>query len=289
MDDRRPDAPYFSCPSAASDSVAFFPGRHDALPAVDERLATPNTRTEIIDGDKIHAQPSDEPHGSRHGDVASLFKAHTAPQFLVAVDMLTRTSKTSDFAPDVSVYPAARDPNTGGRMLEELAFEIASKQSIGIPTRKAQMLVARGVRRVFCVLVEQGRVLEWSQATNGWSPLPPASVIEDRCLVRPLPVSALLDAARVDDEMARALLVKRPPAIVEALTQEREEGRKEGHKEGAQQNAREAILRVLARRRIEVPDEVRKVIVAEKQITRLHAWLERAVVVATAHEVIASD
>jgi len=299
MDDRRSDPHYLSCPAAASDSVAFFPGKNTlpAPPPVDERLARPNTRTEILDGEKLYAQPADEPHGSRHGDVASLFKAHTAPQFVVAVDMLTRTSTSSDFAPDVSVYPAARDPDTGGRMLEELAFEITSKQSIGVPTRKAQKLVERGVRRVFCVLVEQGRVLEWSRETDGWSPLPATGVIEDHCLVRPLPVAALLDQARVLDEMARALLVQRPPSLEEALTRKEEEGRKkgrkkwrkEGRKEGERSKARELIVLALEERGIAIDDEVRAAIAAEHSRKRLDRWMRRAMRATTAREVIAEE
>ena len=35
-----------------------------------------------------------------------------------------------DIAPDVSVYPAGPDPTTGGRQLEQLAFEIVSTQSL---------------------------------------------------------------------------------------------------------------------------------------------------------------
>ena len=78
-----------------------------------------------------------------------------------AIDMLTRTSTDDDFAPDGSVFPTERDPVTGGRKLEEIAFEIASKQSLTVPTRKARKLVKRGVRRVFCIARDNRRGLEW--------------------------------------------------------------------------------------------------------------------------------
>ncbi len=54
-----------------------------------------------------------------HSALDALVRAHRAEGYAVAVDMLTRTSRTDDIAPDVSVYPAARDPRTGGRQLEE--------------------------------------------------------------------------------------------------------------------------------------------------------------------------
>src|SRR6185436_18018507 len=87
------------------------------VPPVDERLVAPDTPYEIIDGELIYVPPADPPHGMRHAKLAALVEAHAADDFIVAVDMLTRTSKTSDFAPDVSVFPAARDPETGGRQL----------------------------------------------------------------------------------------------------------------------------------------------------------------------------
>lgn len=61
----------------------------------------------------------------------TVLKAHAAPEFLVAVDMLTRTSRIDDIAPDASVYPAARNPTTGGRQLEHVAFEISSTEGLG--------------------------------------------------------------------------------------------------------------------------------------------------------------
>jgi len=123
------------------------------LPDVDDRLAPPETRVEYLDGKKIITMPAHRPHATKHSQIAVVASAHVAEGYEVAVDMLTRTSKTSDFAPDVSVFPSAPDPKTKGRQLEELAFEVASKQALSVPTIKARKLVARGVRRVFCVLL----------------------------------------------------------------------------------------------------------------------------------------
>src|SRR4051812_40837375 len=121
------------------------------LPEVDQRLVEPETRFEIIDGRRVYVAPADEPHGERHSGVDRLLGAHRAAGYSVAVDMLTRTSRIDDIAPDVSVYPTARDPRTGGRQLEELAFEVASTESLGHAGTKARKLVARGVRRVFAI------------------------------------------------------------------------------------------------------------------------------------------
>jgi hypothetical protein len=84
--------------------------------------------------------------------------------FEVAADLLTRTSRVDDIAPDVSVYPDAPDPRTGGRQLEQLAFEIVSTQSLGDAAGKARKLATRGVRRVFAIDVARSRALEWSRS-----------------------------------------------------------------------------------------------------------------------------
>src|SRR5215217_1403655 len=91
----------------------------------------------------------DEPHGRCQVKIGVLMEAHVVPEFTVAGDMLTRTSKIDDFAPDVSVYPQARDPRTGGRQLEHLAFEVVSTKGLALAGRKARKLIGRGVRRVF--------------------------------------------------------------------------------------------------------------------------------------------
>jgi len=96
--------------------------------------------------------------------------------------MLTRTSETTDLAPDVSVFPRARDPVTGGRQIEQLAFEVVSTESLGHAGRKAAKLLARGVRRVFAIDVERTRALEWSASLGTWSMLDPSGV---RCSPEP--------------------------------------------------------------------------------------------------------
>jgi hypothetical protein len=234
--------------------------------------------------------PADRQHGTKQSQTDRVVGAHVAEGYEVAVDMLTRTSKTSDFAPDVSVFPSAPDPRTKGRQLEELAFEVASKQALKVPTDKARKLVARGVRRVFCVLLKKGRVLEWSRAVDGWATMPEASSIQDPCLVRPLPVAALLDAARADDEMGEALLVKRPPSIRRALSESEgkgvKKGRLEGEKKGRVVEARNAVRRVLARRGLPVDAQDAARIDTCTDLATLERWLDQAVAAASTAEAL---
>src|ERR1044071_1302212 len=99
----------------------------EELPDVDERLGAPGARHEILEGVLVHVPPADPPHAMRHSKVSALIEAHASSEFQVASDMLTRTSKTSDIAPDVSVYPRAAHPHTGGRQLEHLALAVVSR------------------------------------------------------------------------------------------------------------------------------------------------------------------
>jgi hypothetical protein len=161
-----------------------------------------------------------------------MLEAHAASGYLVAVDMLTRTGEASDFAPDASVFAAHADPKTGGRRLEELAFEVADRQALAVPTSKARELVRRGVRRVFCLLVGKGRLLEWSRETAGWQPVGPSAALADRCFAQPLPVRALLEAAASDEAVVAALRARRVPALEALLAEGEAKGRAEGEAKG---------------------------------------------------------
>jgi Putative restriction endonuclease len=258
--------------SSAARAASHPARREPPLPDVDDHIAPPETRIEYLDGKKIITMPALPPHATKHSQVAVVASAHVAEGYEVAVDMLTRTSKTSDFAPDVSIFPSAPDPKTKGRQLEELAFEVASKQALKVPTDKARKLVARGVRRVFCVLLKKGRLLEWSRPIDGWATVPETSSIHDRCLVRPLPVAALLDAARADYAVVEALLVKRPPAMRRALSESKAEGKAE------------AVLAVLLARGIKVTSAVRRRILAATDAAEVDQWLQRVATVQTAKE-----
>ena len=230
-------------------------------PEIDERLVAPETRYEIEDGRVVYVAPADEPHATSHLKLGALVDAHRAAGYAVAVDMLTRTSRLDDIAPDVSLYPAARDPRTGGRRLEELAFEIASTESLAHAGGGAAKLVARGVRRVFAVDVERSRALEWSKKLGQWSILDRRGQIEDPALAVPIPIEAMLEAARADDAVVRAWRAKRHPEFLA----ERAEGQAEGRAE--------ALLIVLAARGLAPTEEERRRILGERELGRLERWI----------------
>jgi Uma2 family endonuclease len=246
------------------------------LPPVDARLVAPETRYELHDGVLVHVPPADEPHGTLHSKISALVEAHAAADFDVASDMLTRTSKTSDVAPDVSVFPRARDPRTGGRQLEQLAFEVVSTQSLSDAGGKAAKLAGRGVRRVFALDLERARALEWSQALGTWTVLDTSSQIEDPALAAPLPVHALVRAAKADDAIARALIVKRNPVIEASNREASERGFARGRAAGTQQALVEALLAVLAARQLAPSGAERDRIVGEADRDRLLRWVARA-------------
>ena len=230
-----------------SGAPRLLPSRPSAgLPAVDERRVVPETRWEMIEGKMYYCSPSSEPHGSQTLDLGGILRYSVTTAYRVAVDMLTRTGHDSDFAPDVSVFPAAPDPVTGGRQLEELAFEVVDRQAMTIPSRKAHLLCERGVRRVFCVKIRKlGRqLLEWDVAAGDWRPLPEDGMLEDRCLALPVRVRALISAAEGDDAVAQALLSRDNPVIQAALASRQEQGLEQG----ALQGQRDVLLRQLVRR-----------------------------------------
>jgi Uma2 family endonuclease len=245
------------------------------LPAVDEHLAVPECGYEIDDGKLVRVSPALEPHADRHSKLAALLEAHAAGEFNVAIDMLTRTSLTSDFAPDASVYPRERDPKTGGRQLEHLAFEVVSTESLGHAGDKARSLAARGVRRVFAIDVERARAFEWSGELGTWSILDGGGAITDPVLAVPLPVRALLQAAKADDAVAAALLAKRNPVLTAALDDAEARG------------MARAILAVLASRGLAVSPHEQEQLLGERDPARLTRWLTRAASCASAAELLA--
>jgi hypothetical protein len=193
-----------------------------------------------------------------------------APGFTAATDLLTRHDEESDFATDTCVYKEGVDPATGGRYLEEIAFEVVSEQNEGYVREKALRMHRRGVRRIFAVWVKgPRRVCEWSPESQSWRPLDAGSRIADPCLVAPLSVAALLDAAAADNAVVEALVAKGNPAILR-----REAAAVAG-----------AILEVLAARGIVVSAAQRQEILRCHDRDRLARWLRRAAVAASAGEI----
>ncbi|MFT3776385.1 MAG: Uma2 family endonuclease [Minicystis sp.] len=264
--------------SSASSSHRRPAGPRRPLPPVDERLVAPETRYEIIDGKVEYVAPADEPHGTRHSKISALLEAYAADGFDVASDMLTRTSEGGDMAPDASVFPAARDPETGGRQIEQLAFEVVSTERLSHAAKKARNLVARGVRRVFAVDVERRRALAWSTETNSWEILPSDGAITDPALALPLPIRPLVEAARADDAIAAALIAKKNPVITAAI----EEGKVRGRLQGKVA----ALLAILSVRKIEVRKKARKQIETCDDESEIDRWLARAVTASTLDDVL---
>jgi Uma2 family endonuclease len=253
----------------------------EELPAIDERLALPGAGYEILDGVVTFVAPADPPHGEQHQTVAVLVGAHARHEYKVALDLLTRTSKIDDIAPDVSVYLRAPHPVTGGRQLEELAFEIVSTESMSHATTKAAKLAGRGVRRVFAIDVVRRRVLEWSPALESWSVLDLGARIADPALAVELPVGALLSAANPDDDVARALLAKHNPVIEATIETTIEQTLVRGHAE--------AVIAVLVARGVALSGEHRARILAERAPARLAAWLARVATCVSVAELLGED
>lgn len=278
--------------SEVCSSMSSFQDCCADLPDIDERLVAPETPYEIVDGVVVQVSPCDPPHGIRHAQILLLIGAHVGLEFQVACDMLTRTSKLDDFAPDVSVFPVAPHPQTGGRQLEHLAFEVVNTGSIGYMGRKAAKLVARGVRRVFAIDVEHSRLLEWSRSLADWSEVESAC-IEDPVFDVALPVDTLVRTVKGDDAVARALLAKRNPVLEADRMRERAEGhaegRAEGHTDGRIAGKREALIVLLGARGIPLDAAARERIFGEQDPERLDGWIARAMIVRTIAELFAES
>jgi hypothetical protein len=253
-------------------------------PRVDDHFVREDERVQVVKGKRHMSPPAEEPHATAHFSLAYVLAAHVTAGFVGAVDMLTRTSVDSNFAPDASVFPAERDPVTGGRKLEELAFEVASTQPLDDAGDKARELVRRGVRRVFCIVVRHRRVVEWSAETDSWSPLPDSASIDDPCFVRPLPVRALLDAAAADNAVVAALVARGSPAIRAVEARAQAEGRAEGRTEGRVI----ALLAVLGARGL-VPSDAQVARIRTAPAEALDRWLLQAAVARSLAELLELD
>jgi len=256
------------------------------LPDLDDRLVFPETRYEMLDGELVYVSPADPPHAELHVQLCALLEAHTGPAFEVACDLLTRTSKVDDLAPDASVYPAARDAVTRRRQLEQLAFEVVNAQSIRVASKKAGKLAARGVRRIFAIDVDKSRALEWSVAEGQWTVLDAEGHITDPALEVPLPIAALIHTVKVDDEIARALVAKRNPVIEAIRAEGRQEAEARGMAEGLCRGKAEPLIAMLAARGALVEAQ-RGRILAERDVSRLERWIDRAIAGASAAELLA--
>ena len=149
----------------------------------------------MVRGERIFAQPALEPHADQHFRLDFVLGGHVSAGYVGSTDLLTHVLHGSDFASDTCIRRGGKDPATGGRFLEEVAFEVVHEQPLKKVTERAEDWSRRGVRRVFGIFVKKGTVEEFLPSTKKWRALDLGGVISDPCLVRPLSVRALLDAA----------------------------------------------------------------------------------------------
>ena len=269
---RSRSSPTLLAPGAAQSShSARAPGRNESLPAVDDRLVAPEAHAEIVDGIVYRTMGANPPHAIEHLHIARVFGDCLAKGYEGAVDMLTRSDEDTDAAPDVSVFPTGPDPVTGGRKLEEIAFEVLDAERLSHTTTKAEKLARRGVRRLFCIRVADRRVLEWSHEHNDWQALEATAEIQDRCFRIPIPVAALVDRVLADDTVARALLAGKNRVLEEALAQ----SQGKGHKEGTLQSHRKLVLAALAARGPLTASQ-RELVTRCDDVSILEGWFGRA-------------
>ncbi len=242
MDPKRGDGRMFLAPGAAASTSNFsFPGTvpnverrptQQAHPRVDDHLVPPEvSREEIVRGRKIVTMGANPEHADVHSRVDFVIAPHVVDDCATGSDLLTRVNQGSNFATDVSVRKKGIDPQTGARYLEELSFEVVNEQSMRSVIEKAEDLTRRGVRRVFAIFVKDGYVGEWSPAKSEFIRLQ-SGMLEDRLLIRPIAVQALLDAAIAECEVALALWKKGNPEIKRMVDEGHKKGLDEGHKEG---------------------------------------------------------
>ncbi len=301
MSERHSNEPMMLAPGASRNSGSMrLPGAEDK-PSIEDHLVQPETsRNEMVRGKLLEALPARTPHGDMHVRLIHVVEALVAPGYVASADLLTRFGPQSDFATDVCVRRDGIDPATDSRFLEEVCFEIVYTQRMSDMTRRAQDVIQCGVRRMFAICVKgigtgeatlldaaATRVLEWSQARDGWIALGRHDVIEDACFVRPLAVHALLDAAAVADEVVRALHAKGNRAIQdiheqsfrdgrnEGLRDGRNEGLRDGRAEGAQLQLQRLIAQRIERLGLALSDAQRARLAACTDLATLESWLDR--------------
>jgi hypothetical protein len=251
-------------PGASSSTPLRFPGSAGRLPRLDDSLLPEDAGFEILDGQRIQCM-GDPEHARPHAQLASVLWHYAGPGYGALVELTTRADTVApppdldknaerlpatvqDLRPDASILRDGKDPATGDRYIEDLSFEVVNKQPMADLRLKAKRLRARGVRRVFAILVNKGQVVEWSAATGEFVPV--VGEIRDPSLQMPLSVLALLQASEADDAVVRALVAKGNPALLRLRAEEhrqgqlegRREGQVEGHREGEEAGLRQAVF-----------------------------------------------
>ena len=233
----------YLAPGASRPDRFELPGA--GAPPPDEHVVEPETYREMVDGQVIEVAPAEPPHADCQFDMAYVLRAHVADGYVGSTELLTRVSEHNDFATDACIRKRGTDTD-GHRYLEELSFEIKHKQSEASLRKRARYLIERGVRRVFAIYakasdseassrhrdagghVTAGPVKEWSAGDEDWIDLARDSYITDRCLRSPVKVRALIEAVEADNAVARALIDRDNPVIVELKANSYSEGKSDG-------------------------------------------------------------
>lgn len=271
--------------SSAAFAPSHTPTESTKLPDLDDRLATPGAWEEVRDGVVFKLAPADYPHAKAHSRVAAVVDAVVGKEYETAIDLLTRTSLVSDFAPDVSIFPRARDAQQG-RQMTEVAIEIADSQTRTDARWKAEKLIERGCRRVFLLDVDQSVLCEYDRTTDNWRELAADTLIEDRAFAIPIVASNLLDTIMNDAMTLNALRAKNSTALAEILLDEAQRaearGEAQGKALGALEQARRALYRVL-RKRFNISEDPR--VAACTDVSVLEHWHDQAIVAARLEDV----
>jgi len=235
------------CPAAhdQGDRRAY----HDPVPLrPDQHVVEPETGKEMIGGEIVEVAPAELPHAGHQFDLGYVLRGNVAPGYRGATELLTRVGDGEDFATDACILKDGFDAD-GHRYLEEISFEIKHTQSEASLKKRARDLVRRGVRRVFAIhvalvkasgragsregtiqpVVKAGPVKEWSRAQDDWVVLDDDCYIDDPCLRKPIKVRAFLDAVEADNAVARGLLERQNPVIVEAMARSYDDGKSDGY------------------------------------------------------------
>jgi len=279
--------PAYGSPQAEPSPPAGEPPSHTPplrLPAVDDRLARPEEGEEYVDGEYFGWQTmaGDPEHADPQCQLSYVVRACVAPGYIASTELLTRTDKDSDFATDVCIRRQGQDPETGGRYLEEVSFEVANSQTLPKLEKRAWKLVKRGVRRVFGIMVKRGEILEWT-LSRGVEVRPLAGEIRDRVFKKPLRIRAILDAAEADRLVVEALWEKREPNFVRFV--EKREAKREAR--GEARGLARAILSAFQVHGITLDTENRQAVLDCEDTALLGRWLDKALRAESAADIVA--
>ena len=240
------------------------PGRH-----ADSDLVVSECGYEIDDGELVRVPAADRLHAERHAKLSALLEAHVAEDFKVAIDMLTRTSQIDDIAPDASVFPRARNPQTGRRRLEHLAFEIVSAQTRRTPFAKPPSSAP-------VEFVASSRSMSnASRRSNGRrrSELGACSIRRPSSRILRLPFRCRSRSCCGQRKQTTRWQRRCSLRAIPCLWRPSSNSRATGHAAGLA----EAVVRVLARRNVPLTPANLERIRAECDISVLQRWLDRAI------------